>query len=89
MKVSFRELGKVAGPSQGRPLVAVPKSAVRQEAGKDVVFIVANGRVERRAATVAGTEGEEVLLSTGVSAGEKIAVGFPGNMKDGMRARMK
>jgi HlyD family secretion protein len=89
VKVSFRELETAAGQSGAKSMVAVPKAAVQQEGGKDLVFIIANGRVERRAATVAGTQGEEVLLSAGVSAGEKVAIEFPRNMKDGMRARLK
>jgi RND family efflux transporter MFP subunit len=87
VKVSFRELGGAAGAVEGGRMVTVPRSAVRQEGGTDLVFIVVNGRVERRAATVAGSQGDDVLLSAGVSAGEKVAAEFPGNLKDGMRVR--
>ncbi len=87
VKVSFRELAGADGNAGGPRMVVVPKSAVRQENGKDIVFVFANGRVERRAVTVAGTQGEEVFLTAGISPGEKLAVNSSGNLRDGLRAR--
>src|SRR5439155_23675287 len=45
VKVAFQEAGG-AGPVAGRS-VTVPKSAVQQQDGRDVVLVVQNGRAER------------------------------------------
>ena len=54
--------------------MVIPKSAVRSEGGSDVVFVFQNGRAERRAVIVAGTQGDDSTLSTGVTAGDKVIV---------------
>ena len=50
VKVAFREAGG-SGPVAGRTVI-VPKAAVQQQDGRDVVLVVQNGRAERRAVTV-------------------------------------
>jgi hypothetical protein len=54
-----------------------------------VVFTVANGRAERRAVTVFDTQGEDAVLSAGVSAGEKVIVESPPGLKDGAQVKEK
>lgn len=82
VKVAFRDTG--AAPAAGSTrLVVVPKSAVLSRDGHDVVFVVAGGRAERRAVTVAGVQGEEATLSAGVSGGEKVATEAPPGLSDG------
>jgi hypothetical protein len=48
------------------------------------VFVIQDHRAERRAVTSAGTQGGDVLLSAGVSAGEKIVLDPPPGLGDGM-----
>lgn len=82
VKVAFRDTGAgSAGPAAR--LVLVPKAAVRNQDGRDVVFVVSGGRVERRAVTVAGTQESEATLSAGVAAGEKVALDLPPGLTDG------
>src|SRR5664280_1161780 len=50
VKVAFRETDG-SGPAAGRT-VTVPKAAVQQRDGRDVVLVVQSGRAERRAVTV-------------------------------------
>ncbi len=80
-KVAFREAAG-AGAAVA-PAVIVPKSALQQQDGRDVVWVVQNGRAERRAVTVSLTVGEETQLSAGVSAGEKIVARVPTGLTDG------
>ncbi len=83
VKVAFRGAGVgTARPLAGRP-VTVPKAAVRQENGRDVVLVVQNGRVERRAVTVALAEAEEAVISAGLAAGERVILGARQDVKDG------
>jgi RND family efflux transporter MFP subunit len=85
VKVAFRDQGGAAATRT----VTVPKTAVQSRDGRDVVFIVQNGRAERRAVTVSDTQGDAAVLSAGVSAGEKVIVNAPADLKDGTAVREK
>jgi RND family efflux transporter MFP subunit len=87
VKVAFRE-GGVAAPAAGR-MVAVPKTAVRQLDGRDVVFVVRDRRAERRAVTVSSTGADDAVISAGIAAGEKVAVAPSGGLADGTAVREK
>jgi RND family efflux transporter MFP subunit len=81
VKVAFRETG--GGTATAIRAVMIPKSAVRSQDGRDVVFVVQNGRAERRAVTVTDTQGDDSVLSAGVSAGESVVVESPAGLTDG------
>ena len=85
VKVAFRDTG---GTAEAR-MVIVPKSAVLNRDGQDVVFVVRNGRVEQRAVTVSDTENDNSILSAGVSDGEKVVVSAPDNLLDGASVKEK
>lgn len=85
VKVAFREAGE-AGPQAARA-VMVPKAAVRQDGGRDVVMVVRDGRAERRAVTVRGSTDDEAALSAGVAAGEHVVVDGPKDLADGATVR--
>lgn len=77
VKVAFQSAAESAtAPAR---MVTLPKAAVRQDGGKDVVWIVRDGKAERRAVTVAGVAGDSAMISGGVSGGERVVVeGFDG-----------
>ena len=81
VKVGFREAGG-SGPVAGRT-VMVPKTAVQQRDGRDVVLVVQNGHAERRAVTVSNARLDEVVISAGVAAGERVIVDWPPGLTDG------
>lgn len=81
VKVAFREVGG-SGPVAARTVI-VPKSAVQQQDGRNVVLVVQNARAERRAVTVSTTRGDEVVVSAGVAAGERVVADWPPGLKDG------
>jgi RND family efflux transporter MFP subunit len=85
VKVAFRDAGGAAATRT----VMVPKNAVQSQDGHDVVFVVQNGRAERRAVTVTDTQGDDSVLSAGVSAGEKVIVNAPADVKDGTAVKEK
>jgi HlyD family secretion protein len=85
VKVAFRE--SLNGKASAEKLVAVPKNAVQQVDGRDVVLVVANGKAERRAVAVKSSVGEEVAISAGVNAGEKVIVDWPKGIGDGVTVR--
>lgn len=88
VKVGFREsAGGIAAPGSGRGVV-VPKAAVHQDGGRDIVMILANDRAERRAVTVASSMGDEAVIGAGVSVGENVITNWPEGMKDGVAVRI-
>ena len=75
-------------PAQGAPVrarVAVPVAAVVEREGARHVFVVRDGRVERRAVSATGTRGEQTEIEAGVSEGETVVVRPPPELKDGDR----
>jgi len=91
VKVAFREAAAVptAGAQSGTrgARVLLPKTAVQQQDGRDVVLVVQNGRAERRAVTVSSSVGEDVVVSAGVSVGEKLVLDWPKSLADGAAVR--
>ena len=86
VKVAFR--GAPEGATASRAVV-VSKTAVRQDSGRDVVFVVRDGRAERRAVTTSGILDQEVTIATGVAAGERVVVEGPTTLAEGTRVREK
>ncbi len=81
VKVAFHETGAAESPA--RPGVLVPKAALQEQDGRDIVRVVRDGRVERRAVTAGSAGTDEVLIRAGLSAGERVVVDAPGNLADG------
>src|SRR5664280_2553164 len=85
VKVAFRD----AGGATSTRTVMVPKTAVQSRDRRDVVYLIQNDRAERRAVTVSDTQGDDSVLSAGVSAGEKVVVNAPADLKDGTVVKEK
>jgi HlyD family secretion protein len=81
VKVAFREADS-SGPVAEHTVIA-PKTAVQQRDGHDVVLVVKDGHTARRPVTVSKTLLDEVLISAGVTAGERIIVDSPPGLTDG------
>lgn len=86
VKVAF-----IAPPEEGQHATAmvVPRTALRRDGDKDIVLIVVDGKLERRAVSVGGSEGDEAKILSGVSAGETVVVTGPETLKDGQRVRVQ
>jgi RND family efflux transporter MFP subunit len=89
IKVTF--LGAEPEEKKGAvaPAALIPPDAVRTEDGKKIVFIVKNGRVERRAVTTGGTRGTDLETLAGLAAGDSVVVKGPANLKDGQAVEIK
>ena len=87
VKVAFLE--KQAPRSvASKPRLLVPKAAVRHEGDSDVVYVVQQDKVERRAVKVIGTSGAELEIS-GVSRGERVVLEGPPGLADGSRVTVR
>ena len=88
-RVVFREQPDSAGAA--RPSVTrvfVPAAAVRSDAGSDIVFVVTEGRVARRAITAGPVSGDEREVRSGLSGGETLVLDPPTELSDGARVRI-
>ena len=81
VKVAFR--GEAAAGPSAPAEVIVPRAAVRQDAGRDIVMVVQGGRAERRAVTVGSSTDTESALSAGLAPGERVVVDGPKDLPDG------
>ena len=83
VKVTFlREATEGSAPA-ARPVALVPKSAVRTEGGASYVFLVKQNTVERRAVQTAGTDGDRLEVTAGLSAGDRVVVAPPAGVAEG------
>jgi RND family efflux transporter MFP subunit len=88
VKVAFRATDH-AKATPGSSSAIVPKAAIQNRDGRDVVWVVRDGRVERRAVTVAQTNGDESTIAAGLSGGEKVVVNPPAGLADGAKISEK
>lgn len=92
VKVSFLRDQPAAGAGPAAPAVAavmVPKSAIRSESGKAIVFVIKTDRVERRAVSVGDASGDQMEVRSGLSAGERVVVEGPATLKDGDKVKVQ
>ncbi|MGD2217398.1 MAG: efflux RND transporter periplasmic adaptor subunit [Gemmatimonadales bacterium] len=68
--------------------VFVPAAAVRDDAGRQIVWVVTDGRVERREVEAGPVTGERRELRSGVAAGEQVVVAGHQGLEDGTRVRI-
>jgi len=84
VRVAFLESkpmdGNTAPPPRG---VLVPSASIRQDDGKDVVFLLREGHAERRAVSLGGTLGDSREVQAGVAAADVVIVEAPNTLKDG------
>jgi len=104
VRVAFEELDprilpemavKVAFQSaDGKPAVAarshvlVPKEAVQEKDGRQVVWVVRDGLVERRAVTVSQGSGDEFSIAAGLEVGEHVVADPPSGLAGGDRVKV-
>jgi RND family efflux transporter MFP subunit len=86
VKVAFRDSPGAATPARA---MIIPKNALQNRDGQDVVFVVQNDHAERRAVTVSSTQDNDVILSAGVAGGEKVILDSPESLKDGAAVKEK
>ncbi len=89
VKVSFLAERAPVETATPRTKLLVPSAAVRTADGRSVVFVLKDGRVERRAISVGAASGDQVEVLSGVSAGERIVVDGPPTLKDGDKVKVE
>ncbi len=88
IKVAF--LGAETPAAVAAAPVTIAKSAVRTDAGSQVVFVVTpDSRVERRALRLGPAKDDRIEVASGLTPGEKIVLEPPVALKDGDRVVVK
>jgi RND family efflux transporter MFP subunit len=82
---------KAGAATPARPEILVPKAAVRQENGKDVVYVLAAGgdRVERRAVRLGPGQGDQAVVTSGLAESDRVVIEGPTDLKDGDRVKVQ
>ena len=91
-KVEFLETPRAAAAGSGqpveRPRIIVPADAVRSENGRDVVWIVRDGRLQRRDVDAGPVSGNFREIRSGLAGGEQLLVGGIETPKEGQRVKV-
>jgi RND family efflux transporter MFP subunit len=88
VKVSFLQESKQSQTAaSARPPLLVPRRAVRLDDGQDVVFVVRDGRAERRVVRLGTHEGDQVEIQSGLSSGDRIIVEGPNDLTHNARVK--
>ena len=69
--------------------VIIPKSAVQDDAGTSIVWVIAGEKAERRAVSISLTNGDQSTVSAGLSSGETIVISSSAVLEDGSRVKTK
>jgi RND family efflux transporter MFP subunit len=69
--------------------IVIPQSAVRDENGKKVVFLVKDDKAERRAVTLGTSRGSDTEVVAGLTPGDTVVVKGPTNLRDGQSVEVK
>ncbi len=73
----------------GATRVLVPRTAVREEGGSQVVFVYRDGRVERRAVRLGQVRGNDQEVLAGLADGEQVVVKGVEGLRDGLRVQVQ
>ena len=93
VKVTFLKDEDSQNPSPAvmgaQPTVLVPKAAIINSGGQDIVFVVKNDHVERVAIKVGGNDADRMEVLAGLSAGDRVVVSPPPTMANGALVTIK
>ena len=89
VKVAFLSDEPAPTKSRTEAKAIIPGSAVHMEDGKPVVFLVREGKLERRAVSLGPQHGADVEVSAGVSPGDSLVVKSADTLRDGQAVEIK
>jgi RND family efflux transporter MFP subunit len=94
VKVAFLEEEKPAVSARGKEkapqaVAYIPKTAVRSDSSASFVYLLRDGKVERRAVSLGMDRGTDVAVLAGVKPGDSLVVKGPENLRDGDKVEIR
>jgi RND family efflux transporter MFP subunit len=94
VKVAFLEEQKPAVSAKGKEkapqaVAYIPKTAVRSDSSASFVYLLRDGKVERRAVSLGMDRGTDVAVLAGVTPGDALVVKGPENLRDGDKVEIR
>jgi RND family efflux transporter MFP subunit len=90
VKVAFLSAAPAPGKSTGSEARAlVPKSAIRNDGGKQIVYLVRDQKLERRAVSLGVERGSDVEILAGLVPGDKLVVSSADKLHEGQAVEVK
>ncbi len=86
VKVAFQAAPAPAEKPDAAPperILVIPTSAVQKTGDRSIVWVVRDGRVERRAIIVSGIQQDEATIGSGLNLGEAVVLNPPRDLADG------
>jgi RND family efflux transporter MFP subunit len=87
VKVTF--LGDEPKQATNAPRFLLPKDAVRKDNNQPVVFVLRDGKVERRAVSLGAARGNDQEVIAGVVEGDQVVVRGPQDLHDGQKVQVQ
>jgi RND family efflux transporter MFP subunit len=88
IKVTFLGAEQKKEPGAAAAIL-IPKSAIRDDNGKKIVFLMKDEKAERRAVTLGPDRGSDTEVIAGVTVGDTLIVRGPENLRDGQSVGIK
>jgi RND family efflux transporter MFP subunit len=89
IKVTFLGAAQKEEPGAKSNAPLIPQNAVRDDAGKKIVFLVKDDRLERRAITLGSTHGSDAEVVAGLAVGDTVVVSGSADLRDGQAVAIK
>jgi RND family efflux transporter MFP subunit len=91
VRVAFLDSAGPAAPTESAAApraIVVPSEAVQANGDTGIVFVIADGRAERRSVRLGGRIAAGQVVLSGLSAGTQVAVGDLAQLADGAQVRV-
>ncbi len=90
VKVAFLSAAPPPGKNAGSEARAIiPKSAVRNDGGKQIVYLVRDQKLERRAVSLGAERGSDIEILAGLVPGDKLVVKGADTLHEGQAVEVK
>jgi len=90
VKVAFLSAAPSPGKDPGSEARAIiPKAAVHSDGGKQIVYLVRDQKLERRAVSLGAERGSDIEILAGLAPGDKLVVGGAEKLHEGQAVEVK
>jgi HlyD family secretion protein len=89
IKVTFLGAAQKEEAGAKSSAALIPQNAVRDDAGKKIVFLVKDDHLERRAITLGSTHGSDTEVVAGLAVGDTVIVNGSPDLRDGQAVAIK